>query len=188
LPLPRPPWRLRLPVGRGGNLMDENSLTDFLKKNPMLADMIKGHPLDDLIHDYPHGEVQQAQLMMASSAVHFLDGELEAMRVVIRLTVEFRDFIRRAGNCVADAGTLQYVGESVFSGLDSFLLLSGASRTTEGAEASKLRRDIATVAAVKEEFVSMYAAFLDETGFGARLGLLLDLFKLQIVFAGLTYG
>ncbi len=77
--------------------------------------------------------------------------------------------------------------DSVFSGVDSFGLVSAAYRVLPGAGQTTITWDGKSVDSLKEEFVSKYSEFSDETNFEKRCRLLLDLFKLQIVFAGLSY-
>ena len=83
--------------------------------------------------------------------------------------------------------SLQYWGGSVFSGIGSFTSLSQAYRSTMGATRSTLPQRVTSRAALKEEFTAMYREFSGETNFEKRCRLLLDLFKLQIIFVGMTY-
>jgi hypothetical protein len=167
--------------------MKNDPLAEFLRKYPSLAGFVKDHPLGDLTTDYPHAEVRTIQASMVESATHFSESELEALRVLIRLTVEFFHYLRRINIDSADVESLLYVAESIFSGVDSFRSLCQAYRTTAGATRSALPQRVMSRAALKEAFAAMYGEFTDETGFERKCRLLLDLFKLQIVFAGLTY-
>ena len=47
---------------------------------------------------------------------------------------------------------------------------------------------ISSMESFKSQFVSMFNQFTNETNFENKCRLLLDLFKLQIVFAGVSYG
>ena len=120
-------------------------------------------------------------------ASHFLDSELDDLRGVIRLTVEFFHRLQRVDIDSIDDESLQYWGGSVFSGVDSFTGLCSAYRTTAGQTRSKLPQRVTSRAALKEEFSAMYREFAGGNNFEKRCRLLLDLFKLQIIFAGMTY-
>jgi hypothetical protein len=111
----------------------------------------------------------------------FSERELDALRVVIRLTVEFHRHL--AANDVNN-----YVSESVFSGIDSFALLLHAYKVLKGAEVhSHLVWKASSAPALKREFQFRYSKFIAEQTFEKRCRLLLDLFKLQIVLAAMTY-
>jgi hypothetical protein len=166
--------------------MENDPLADFIKDHPMWADVIKDHPLGDL-RNYPRGEVLAIQDSMAESASHFLAVELDALRGVVRLTVEFFHYLRRVDLELADEESLRYMAQSVFYGVESFISLCQAYRITQGQTRSTLPQRISSRAALKEAFIDMYLEFAAETNFEKRCRLLLDLFKLEIVFAGLTY-
>jgi hypothetical protein len=168
--------------------MEHFSLKDFLKQDPVLAKYMEDHPLlGDLSEDYPRAEVDAIQASMLEGASHFLDSQLDALRCVVRLTVEFFHRLQRVDIDSIDDESLQYWGGSVFSGVDSFTSLCQAYRTTAGETGSKLPQRVTSRAALKEEFTAMYREFAGETNFEKRCRLLLDLFKLQIIFAGMTY-
>jgi hypothetical protein len=107
--------------------------------------------------------------------------ELDALRVVIRLTVEFHRDLK------ADK-TNNFVSESVFSGIDSFTLLLHAYKVLAGAETrSQLQWNAVSVASLKHEFQLLYQRFITEQVFEKQCRLLLDLFKVQIAVAAMTY-
>jgi len=111
----------------------------------------------------------------------FSERELDALRVVTRLTVEFHKDL-------AANGVSNYVSESVFSGIDSFALLLHAYKVLKGAEVhSRLVWKASSASALKREFQFLYSKFIAERTFEKRCRLLLDLFKLQIVLAAMTY-
>jgi hypothetical protein len=168
--------------------MEHVSWEDFLKQHPVVAKYMEDHPLmGDLSKDYPRAEVDAIQASMLKDASHFLDSELDALRGVIRLTVEFFHRLQRVDIDSIDDESLQYWGGSVFSGIDSFTSLCQAYRTTAGQTRCKLPQRVISRAALKEEFTVMYREFGGETNFEKRCRLLLDLFKLQIIFVGMTY-
>lgn len=125
---------------------------------------------------------------MVEAASHFRDKEREALGCIVSLTVEFHHIVRRIDLDSPDAKEfLQYVGDSTFCGVDSFMILYSAFRLRGRYTHSRLPQRVISIAALREEFVAMYRVFADEKDFEKRCRLLVDLFKLQIVFAGLTY-
>ena len=128
--------------------------------------------------------------MVESAGSSFLDSELDDLRVIIRLTVEFFYYLQGEDPlpAVDDAQEkARYVCESVFSGVDSFDSVSSAYDLLRGARSSTLAPGAKSIDSLKEEFALKYAEFIEEKDFEKRCRLLLDLFKLQIVFAGLSY-
>jgi hypothetical protein len=122
----------------------------------------------------------QASMVDAVRSV-FGASQLEDLRVVIRLTVEFRKSVE--GNNVTN-----YVAASVFSGLDSFLSLVHGYGVLKGAEKrSQLQWKAVSIPSLTREFQSLYSDFIAEEKFEKRCRLLLDLFKLELVLAAMTY-
>lgn len=108
--------------------------------------------------------------------------ELDSLRTVVRLTVEFQMHIE-------DENISDYVCESVFSGVDAFESLVHAYRILAGAETQgQLRWDAVSVSSLKDEFRSLYPIFISEKRFERKCRLLLDLFKLQISLSAISYG
>ena len=150
--------------------------------------------------------VQAIQASMVESArPTFLECQLDALRVLIRLTVEFDDYLRRGyphlrevtGRLLHSIGDdiyidmkeieLAYSSESTFSGIDFFLSVSGAYSVLVGATKSKIEWGIISEVSLKYLFVNTYREFGAEGDFTTKCRLLLDLFKIQIVFAGVFY-
>jgi hypothetical protein len=158
-------------------------------------------------------QVEEMQASMVESAKSsFDDTEFGHLRAVIRLTVEFRDYVehgsvdiatsllhRPHAKYVADALSastdpfnkydLAYACESIRSGVDSFCRLSASYRLLDSATSSRVEWNmISSRDSFKTQFVSMFNKFTEEVNFENRCRLLLDLFKLQIVFAGVSYN
>jgi hypothetical protein len=127
------------------------------------------------------------------------------LRCLIRLAVEFyyylqvgypdwRPELRRlveshglGGNVEIELDDLErgYAIASIFSGIDSFVSISGLYCILVGATRSKLQWPNFSAQSLKDQFVAMFHDFEAEDNFVKKCRLLLDLFKLQIVFAGM---
>jgi hypothetical protein len=130
--------------------------------------------------------VEAIQVSMVDSATGcFLESELDHLRVVIRLSVEFHYYVQRS---CAHVFCLEYVSESIFSGIDSFMFVFGGYQVLVGATGSEIDWDEVSATSLKQQFARMFDEFARETVFERKCRLLLDLFKLQIVFAGVSYG
>lgn len=130
----------------------------------------------------------EASMIGAAEGYDFGESELEALRVVARLAVEFYYLLRGTDLDALSPLDLSYECESVFAGVDFFDALSGACRGTVGLAPSTLRWDLPlSLASLQGRFIATYEEFASETDFGKRCRLLLDLFKLQLVFAGVSY-
>lgn len=165
------------------------------------------------MNDDVTNRVKEIQTSMVESAQSRPDeSELGHLRVVIRLTVEFHDYLENGSVDIATsvlngplakyapdargASTdpfnkydLDYACESIRSGVDSFCRLSASYRLLEGATNSRVEWGmISSRESFKMQFVSMFNKFTGEANFESKCRLLLDLFKLQIVFAGISYN
>ena len=116
----------------------------------------------------------------------FLESELEDLRFLIRRTVEFSHFFRRLDVESLTQAEVGYADESIFSAVNSFCNVSAAYRTMTGQSTPAWSE--MSIASLKKEFFLKYQEFVVETSFEKRCRLLLELFKLQIVYAGLSYG
>ena len=153
--------------------------------------------------------------MLESSKSHFDDSELGHLRVVIRLAVEFHDYLEHGSVEIARAIEQQpsakiasaeflkdlqiasadpfnkydlgYTCESILSGVDSYCSLNAAYSKLDGAAGSRIEWGmVSSSKSFKAQFVSMFKEFTEELNFESKCRLLLDLFKLQIVFAGIS--
>jgi hypothetical protein len=82
---------------------------------------------------------------------------------------------------------LTYSVESIFSGIDSFARVTRAYKVGVGALNSEVRWGSFAAQALKDEFDVLFQRFEVENTFEKKCRLLLDLFKIQIVFAGMIY-
>ncbi len=131
--------------------------------------------------------------MVADASSTFSESELDNLRVVIRLTIEFFDFIESADIDSFNAYDrriafdLSYSIESIFSGIDSYGSLTNSYQVLVDATRSKVNWENISISSLKEQFITKYHNFMEETNFENKCRLLLDLFKIQIVFAGMLY-
>ncbi len=129
--------------------------------------------------------VETIQVSMAgSSEGHFSASELDHLRTVIRLTVEFHYYLQLA---CTHRFCMMYASESIFSGVDSYCSITRAYKMFVGARESRVEWSTIAVMSLKRQFASVFDEFDRETNFEDKCRLLLDLFKLQIVFAGVSY-
>jgi hypothetical protein len=164
------------------------------------------------MNDNVINRVTEIQTSMVESAQSRLDeSALGHLRVVIRLTVEFNDYLENGSvdiatsvlhgplaKYVTDAQSastdpfnkydLQFACKSIRSGVDSFCNLSASYRALVDALDSRVEWGmIPSRESFKATFVSMFKRFTEEVNFESKCRLLLDLFKLQIIFAGVSY-
>ena len=81
---------------------------------------------------------------------------------------------------------IQYVCDSVSSGVEWFQAVTCALRSLTGPR-GVTRSDRILMESLEQEFGAKYGEFLAESDFVLRCGLLLELFKLQLVFVGVSY-
>lgn len=162
--------------------------------------------------------VEEIQASMVKSAKpRFDESELGHLRCLVRLAVEFQDYLEHGSVEIArgmqqqpyvgltsaefrkdvqNASTdpfneydLGYVCESILSGVDSFWDLSTTYRRSVGKTDSKIKWGmVSSRESFEAQFISMFNRFTEEVNFESKCRLLLDLFKLQMVFVGISYN
>lgn len=107
--------------------------------------------------------------------------------VRIRLTVEFHDFLTSRGSSGEPRRDANSQIEALLWNLDLFTSMMHLYGIFVGSTATTIDWNDIRIASLRERFVSIYDLFLAETNFERKFRLLLDLVKLQIVFAGAVY-
>jgi hypothetical protein len=129
--------------------------------------------------------VTSVQAEMSELAKGILsESDLNELQVLVRLAVEFHHYVQLSCD---HHFCLEYISESIFAGLDSFMSVAQGYRILVGAEKSRVEWDQISVATLKQRFARSFDDFAKENVFERKCRLLLDLFKLQIVFAGVAY-
>ncbi len=67
------------------------------------------------------------------------------------------------------------------------MTLNSSYKILAGSLESSLKWNLTSVESLKRQFTTMYQEFLSERKFEKQCRLLLDLFKLQIVFTGMLF-
>lgn len=147
--------------------------------------------------------------MVGAAQSRFNTSELDDLRALIRLTVEFRHYLEYGSTKMAgmllprlqhfgdleNANTapfnkydMEFVCDSIRSGIDSFWVLNAGYRILVGSTGSNIKWGIASSWDLfRKQFLSMFDQFAAESNFENKCRLLLDLFKLQIVFLGFSH-
>ena len=126
---------------------------------------------------------------------YLIADDIQNLRAIVRLAVEFDDYLRREDTEALDADELEYVAGSVFAGIGCFAGVSHGYKVLAGATHSAIDSSLlpalTSLGALKEKYLAMYAAFeaLDvETQFEDKVCLILDLFKLQLLFVSVLFN
>lgn len=129
--------------------------------------------------------IDKIQLWMAEAAEEcFSKAELDYQRTLVRLAVEFRQYLQLA---CKHQFCQTYISESIFAGVDSYCGLARAYKVLQDATESTIDWSDTSPSSLKQRFSSVFDDFDSETNFGPKCRLLLDLFKFQVVFAGMSY-
>ena len=114
-------------------------------------------------------------LMTESVGSQLLDVELEHLRVLIRLTVEFHDYLQ-----LTSTGPLEprYTCESIFAGIEPFTTVTRGYKVLAGATSGTIENNVVSVASLKEQFVPIFEKFIVQDNFENKCRLLLDLFQI----------
>lgn len=125
--------------------------------------------------------------MMESAKSCFTKSELSHLYYLITVTGKFFNYLQTSTANLQSDLELRYTMETVFNGVDSFCSVSAAYRILVGATSSTISWDEVSVPTFNEQFTSKFHEFTAESKFEKQCRLLLDLFKLEIVLAGLLY-
>ncbi len=123
-------------------------------------------------------------LMVELAGACFDEKEQENLRIVVRLTVEFYYFIQQ--NCTHRFCS-EYVSESIMCGFEWYSGLAHTYRVLQDTMESTIDWSHFSTSSLRKDFISMFHDFDKEIYFERKCRLLLDLFKLQIVFAAVFY-
>jgi hypothetical protein len=144
--------------------------------------------LCDMTTEYDHRIKTLQEAMEESARPAFDDGDIENLRILIRLSVDFYYYLnsippwpRFADDPVHNT---MYKIDSSFFNIDSFRRVMSAYGILVGATTTTVDWETVHVGSLKPQFLSVYEAFIAAGEFEAKCRLLLDLVKLQIVFAG----
>lgn len=147
--------------------------------------------------------VKKVQDAMVEST--FEEKQRSHLRTLIRLTVEFYAFLNPGDPEACEfAGPiqihdvpvgfdpegfeLQYSIESILSGVESFCIVNAGYKVLVGAMPTTIAWNQVSALTLKHQFIEMFDEFVAEEAFERKCRLLLDLFKLQIVYAGMFYN
>ena len=122
----------------------------------------------------------------------FDDEDIENLGILIRVTVEFYDYLTSTPPWPHVPNdpfhNMTYMIDKIFVHSGSFLIVLHLYCCLVDAEMrSTIDWNTFEVQSLKDRFLSIYQEFLVETQFERKFRLLLDLFKLEIVFAGAFY-
>lgn len=129
--------------------------------------------------------VRQTQALMIKAIEDcFSASEIDDLRCIVRLTIEFHYYLQIACN---HSFCSEYVSHSIFAGTECFTGLTHAYRVLVGATKSQVEWRDLSLPSLKEKFAALFEKFDKEEVFETKCRYLLDLFKLQIVFTGIVY-
>jgi hypothetical protein len=119
------------------------------------------------------------------------EDEMAQMRTLIRVTVEFHDFLLAIPPWPHFPDdpfhNMTYMVETILIHADSFMDMIHTYGILVGARATTIDWTTITAQSLKDRFLALYDEFLAQKHFQKKLRALLDLYKLQIVYAGMFY-
>ena len=126
------------------------------------------------------------QSMVGKEPDYFSESDIDSLNCLTRIAVEF--YYRYLNDLYsADTEIVRYAAESVFACVDTFVSLN-SSFTMSATKAGASHWEIVPPASLREHFIETYRSFENETEFLNRCGLLLDLFRLELILSTLAYA
>ena len=125
---------------------------------------------------------------MAESAreIGFDEKELENLKTVVFWTVQFYYYAQLP--CTHRICAEYMFDSIIFGGIKAYCDLTQSYGHFDDATKSRIEWSSISVPSLKGQLTSMFREFDGEPSVEKKCRLLLDLFKLQIVFAGVSYG
>jgi hypothetical protein len=140
------------------------------------------------MRDDTRARVKEIQASMVESAnPWFVAAELDDLRCLIRVTFEFMDYLQTTSAALPSDFDRRYAIETIFSAIDSYANVSAGYRGLADATSSSINWGDVSMTTFNGQFTSKFHEFVAESNFEKRCRLLLDLFKLQIIFSGFSY-
>ena len=136
---------------------------------------------------FPHNRRVDFEPTAESAKPGFNEADLSSLYTLINLTVEFQIYLQATNILERERNDVVYACESIFSGIESFVVVNNSYKILVGSMTGELEWNLTNLGSLKERFIPLYQEFLAESAFERKCRLLLDLFKLQIVFAGMSF-
>ena len=147
--------------------------------------------LNYMANEYDDDQIQRVRAILLSmeesARPGFDDKDIRNLRILVRITVQFYDYLKSALSSDDPDGDSNYVLDRIFLHLDSFRIVMHSYGVLVGSRRSTIDWNTIGVRSLRDEFVTRYNAFVAETNFEGKCRFLLDLVKLQIIFAGAFY-
>ncbi len=128
------------------------------------------------------------QSLERAAAADFDDEDIANLRTLVYLSINFHDYLTQRSPWPEFPNDpfrdRSYVTESILIHVDSFRRTVHSYRLLERSTGSTIKWDDVHLRSLKHTFLSVYSDFEKERTFERKCRLLLDLVKLQIVFAG----
>lgn len=126
--------------------------------------------------------------MEKSAKSVFSDNEIRHLRVLVRIAVQFNAYLE-SGQSPRPHGfdDLIYEVDSILINIESFRSVTRSYGVLAGAISSQINWKGLNFANLKEKLLAEYRRFVSESQFERKCRLLLDVFKLQLCFAGIFY-
>lgn len=129
--------------------------------------------------------VNESYERIASTQDFLGETELAHLRVLVRLSAEFALYVDLAD---PDGEETAYVCESIFSGVDSFdFMVRCVQEILSDGRTSQVAVPVESIGALFGQFRNLDARLPTLEYFPDILRVVLDMFKLQLVFAGLVF-
>ncbi len=129
--------------------------------------------------------------MVAEVRAELEEKDLQEIGELVEVGVQFFHFLTARGRWPAFPEdpflNMTYEVSGLLCHVDTFLSLVGLYGILTGSKPSMIDWSAVTASSLKDRYLSAYQEFIDETHFVKKLRLLLDLYKLQLVYAGMFY-
>ncbi len=137
------------------------------------------------MRDDLYQRVTTLQTSMTEDAKPYMLEVLDHLKTIIELSLEFSDFLNGEYTCPPELEP-RHTCEAIFGGVESFSYVVSSYWGSFGPTGSSIPESLC-LSKLKTCFADIFTSFIAERDFERKCSLLLDLFRLQIVFASMEY-
>lgn len=128
--------------------------------------------------------------MAESVGEGFSDSDLRGLHAMIDLAADFYEYLTSADMKQPNEFYLEFACESIFAGIEFFTSVTRSYNCLVDTIDSKIdwgANPISSLQSLKEQYLTTYSAFEQAVDFEHKCRLLLHLYQMQLVFAGMSF-
>jgi len=133
-------------------------------------------------------QIEQRERMAQLAKSNYLEEDLEDLLVTTRIAVEVYAWLKVTSTDSLNPNEAEYHCETIFSGIDFFMRTCGNYAALKDTVPSQIHWGALSVSSLSSLIIATYDNFDAENVFFKKCRLLLDLYRMELVFASIVYS